>query len=255
VTAEMEDSRANQRISADEENNSTNLRRNHASKASYASNVDTNQFINTSKTDEKNSLLPEKHLKKLIKVTGDDLAQPRGHPDTISFDRNSSNLVGARPNESSMKKMSRASQFTFNSTENRQFGDGRNSSRNADNSESLTLPMQIKNLEGNSCYNEFLNKERIESDSNPRIKVFPQQSTYDEHLQENFETNDYPIMNSVRQILLRENDSGAYPKLLKGLRSNSIKTTESRESTQIIRDRLKYKIDTLRERISSTVLF
>jgi len=44
----------------------------HDHKISYTSNVDTTKFIDTSKSEDKNRLLPEKHLRKLFKVSGEE---------------------------------------------------------------------------------------------------------------------------------------------------------------------------------------
>lgn len=87
----------------------------HFSKPSFTSNVDTNKFINTTKSEDKNTLLPERHLRKLIKLSGD---EPQHNRDQISFDKNTQ-IMPFQPEATGTgtNKMSRASQFTFNSTE------------------------------------------------------------------------------------------------------------------------------------------
>ena len=89
------------------------------------------------------------------------------------------------------------------------------------------------------------------NNQNSRIKVYTSQDTFDRDCPISLEQKDFPIMNSVRQILLRENENGAGTRQFTDPKPKSNKTTESRESTQIIRERLRDKIDTLRERISS----
>ena len=111
--------------------------------------------------------------------------------------------------------------------------------------------MKIKNFANNSEYQENMyNHQR--NNQNSRIKVFTSQHTFDRDYPTSLEQKDFPIMNSVRQILLRENENGAGTRPFPDPKPKSNKTTESRESTQIIRERLKDKIDTLRERISSS---
>ena len=79
----------------------------HAYKASAASNVDTNNFINTSKSEEKNRVMPERHLKKLFQVSGDDSIKIRvGLRENISFDKNTQVLSAMRNNNSATNKQS-----------------------------------------------------------------------------------------------------------------------------------------------------
>lgn len=98
----------------------THLIPEHKHRISYNSNVDTNHFIDTSKSEDKNRLMSEKYLKKLIMVSGDINSQPKSAlRENISFDRNTQVLAGFRI-DSNTNKRSQASQFTFNSTERMQ---------------------------------------------------------------------------------------------------------------------------------------
>lgn len=68
----------------------------HEHRISAQSNFDTHRFIDTSKSEDKNRLLPERHLKKLFKVSGnEDGTHPTALRENISFDRNTQ-VVAAR---------------------------------------------------------------------------------------------------------------------------------------------------------------
>lgn len=82
-----------------------------------------------------------------------------------------------------------------------------------------------------------------------RIKIFSSQNTFEGNFENSLDKRDFPIMNSVRQILTKDHEN-SYKQPFD--RPGSIRTTESRDSTKVIRERLKNKIDTLRDRISNS---
>jgi hypothetical protein len=92
----------------------------HRHRVSSNSNVDTNIFNDTTKSEDKNRLLSEKCLTKLIKISGDNSSMPKSSlREDISFDRNTQVLSGFRI-DSNRNIRNQASQFTFNSTDRMQ---------------------------------------------------------------------------------------------------------------------------------------
>lgn len=84
-----------------------------------------------------------------------------------------------------------------------------------------------------------------------RGKIYALPNTYEGARESSFESKDFPIMNSVRQILSKEQEQEqSYLHRLNI--PSSLKTNESMDSTKLIRERLKNKIDVLRDRISSS---
>jgi tetratricopeptide (TPR) repeat protein len=210
----------------------------HTYKASAVSNVDTNNFINTSKSEEKNRLMPERHLKKLFQVSGDDSIKIQvGLRENISFDKNTQVLSAMRNNNSATNKQSNWSHFTFNSTEKQPSQDLESMrNQNAENDH-----FTIKN---------FAN--RLINAVNSQQQDFSGPSTFEGNREGYLEQKNYPIMNSVRQFLQKNSDRSVHLQNHLLDPQSSVKTVESKDSTKVIRERLKNKIDNLRERISNS---
>lgn len=214
------------------QSNTSYMTTKHMHQVSVNSNVDTNKFIDTTKSEDKNRLLPESHLRKLIQVSGKETKKSLvSLRENISFDKNTQVLSGRRPNDSATNKLSHASQFTFNSTEKLQ-------------SQDLGT---FRNKELEEISNRRFIAE-LNNEPKSRIKIFSQPNTFGDR-STSLEKKEFPIMNSVRQILqskrTKETPYAFEP-------PSSLKTVESKDSTKTIRDRLKNKIDALREKISNS---
>jgi len=211
---------------------------NHEYKQSYTSNVDTNKFIDTSKSEEKNRLLPERHLLKLFQVSGDENAKFKtGLRENVSFDQNTQVLAAIRQNDSVTNKLSQASHFTFNSTEKL----GSRDLNSVKNKVVENDKFAIKN---------FAN--RLVNHSNSQAQELMSDHIHEGVREGNLGNKSFPIMNSVRQVLQKGSDRSVHlqTKLLD--HQSSMQTVESKDSTKVIRERLRGKIDNLRDRISSS---
>lgn len=77
-------------------------------------------------------------------------------------------------------------------------------------------------------------------------------STFEGNREGGLEQKNFPIMNSVRQFLQKNSDRSVHLQSHLLDPQSSVKTVESKDSTKVIRERLKNKIDNLRERISNS---
>ena len=177
----------------------------------------------------------ERNLKKLIQVTGEDSIKDQiALKANFSFDRNSQIFGAFGPNDSVGNKVSHASQFTFNSTD--KYG--------------------TRDLEGykhnQSKVSEFVKdslKNELKHENKSRIKIFTGPNTFEGSREVELDQKEYPIMNTVRQILKREEGKSNYDETSSNHYSRK---TESKESTTAIRERLKNKINNLRDKINTS---
>lgn len=208
----------------------------HMHKISANSICDTNQFVETSKSEEMNKLMNNRNLKKLIQVSGGDSDRDQvAMKSNFSFDRNSQVICAFGQNNSTQNKASHASQFTFNSTD-------RNHHKELDYYKNR--PSKASNLEKGSIIDE------IKQENKSRIKIFTGPNTFEGSREIQLDQKEFPIMNTVRQILQKDETKSNNGEGTSNLRDSYV--TESKESTVAIRERLKNKINSLREKISSS---
>ena len=207
----------------------------HLHKISATSNFDTNRFIETSKSEEMNKVMNERNLKKLIQVTGEDsIKEQIALKSNFSFDRNSQMFVPFGQNDSVGNKASHASQFTFNSTD-------KNGTRDLDSCKNQ--PSKICDFVKDTIRNE------IKHENKSRIKIFTGPNTFEGSREIELDQKEYPIMNTVRQILHRDESKSNHDEISSNYYS---KKMDSKESTTAIRERLKNKINNLREKINTS---
>lgn len=236
---------------------------NHGYKPSFASNIDTNQFVDTSKTEIKNQLMDERHIKKLIKVTGklslshlflDSNKVRTTLRDNLSFAGPTQVLPSIKMHDIvGSNRPSHASQFTFNSTEKVNSNDYDESKSN----------YTFKDGERE----QFVNHLNLSQKS--RIRIISGPNTFEGNREEMLDQQEFPIMNSVRQVIQAHSNTrdygqnGRQPATKKSKSRSRSRSRESskggkskksskNESTQVIRDRLKCKIETLRSKLSSS---
>ena len=208
----------------------------HMHKISANSNYDTNHFVETSKSEEMNKVMNEHNLRKLIQVTGEDPAKEQvALRSNFSFDRNSQVLWAFGQNNSTQNKASHASQFTFNSTD-------RNRTNELDSFKNKQS--KIWDFVKDSIINE------IKQENKSRIKIFTGPNTFEGSREVELDQKEFPIMNTVRQILQKDEAKSSHEEGSSNFQNSYV--TESKESTTAIRERLKNKINSLREKISSS---
>ena len=155
--------------------------------------------------------------------------------DNISFDKNTQVISALRLHEQVPSKQSHASQFTFNSTDKIISHDYRDSQYDRHTREKKSLATEL----GSST-----NKSRVRM-------VLSGPNTYEGNTETKLDQNEFPIMNSVRQVI--QGYKGNKPDQAKNYYDDRyINAYQSKESTQVIRERLKNKIESLREKLSSS---